>query len=209
MRAYVMTAPGRLAATTVPVPGPLQPGEVLLRVLTVGVCRTDVSHFSGITSCAYPAVPGHEVVGEVVTVGPGAVRDHVRVGDILVYFGQTDFGGLAELRVIRPLFLGMDASSTIWDGRGFEDADAAAACVLPESLNQVQAVVAEPAGADLRSIGVTPPLAGARVLVTDGGLTGQLALRLLKRLYGVESVDVLEVNPHRRELARRHGARAA
>jgi len=55
--------------TPVPVPGP---GELLLRVLACGVCRTDLHVTEGDLPVHRPGVtPGHEVVGEVVATGPG------------------------------------------------------------------------------------------------------------------------------------------
>ncbi|GDY28696.1 alcohol dehydrogenase [Gandjariella thermophila] len=51
-------------------------GELLLRVLVCGVCRTDLHVAEGDLPVHRPGVvPGHEVVGEVVAVGDGAVGD--------------------------------------------------------------------------------------------------------------------------------------
>jgi propanol-preferring alcohol dehydrogenase len=75
MRAWHVTAPGpvtgqplRLSTTDdVPEPGP---GELLLKVLACGVCRTDLHVAEGELPVHRPGVtPGHEVVGEVVAVG--------------------------------------------------------------------------------------------------------------------------------------------
>ncbi|MBL0419001.1 zinc-dependent alcohol dehydrogenase family protein [Ramlibacter sp. AW1] len=58
-------------------------GEVLLRVLACGVCRTDLHILDGDLPPHRPGViPGHEIVGTVVGRGPGAVRftDGQRVG---------------------------------------------------------------------------------------------------------------------------------
>jgi len=55
--------------TPVPVPGP---GELLLRVLACGVCRTDLHVADGDLPVHRPGVtPGHEVVGEVVRAEAG------------------------------------------------------------------------------------------------------------------------------------------
>lgn len=77
MRAWRVAAPGLMASgplalSEVPTPTP-GPGEVLVRVLVCGVCRTDLHvaegdlpvHRRGVT-------PGHEVVGEVVATTGGA-----------------------------------------------------------------------------------------------------------------------------------------
>ncbi len=72
MRALLAVAPGKplvYAERPVPTPGP---GEVLLRVLACGVCRTDLHVTDGdLPQTRYPVIPGHEVVGEVVSWGAG------------------------------------------------------------------------------------------------------------------------------------------
>lgn len=77
MRAWTVDRPGPVGTGSLrsrdrpdPVPGP---GELAVRVLACGVCRTDLHvvegdlpvHRSGV-------VPGHEVVGEVTALGAGA-----------------------------------------------------------------------------------------------------------------------------------------
>jgi propanol-preferring alcohol dehydrogenase len=81
---------GPLRAARLPVPQPA-PGELLVRVLACGVCRTDLHVTEGDRPVHRPAVvPGHEVVGEVAALGAGANRvppagaaasDGWRVGD--------------------------------------------------------------------------------------------------------------------------------
>ena len=67
----------RLEEVPVPVPGP---GEVLVRVTACGVCRTDLHVTDGdLPVHRSPVVPGHEVVGAAVALGPG-VRE-IAVGD--------------------------------------------------------------------------------------------------------------------------------
>lgn len=55
-----------------PTPGP---GEVLVRVLTCGVCRTDLHVTEGdLPAHRQHVTPGHEIVGQVVDSGPGTRR---------------------------------------------------------------------------------------------------------------------------------------
>jgi propanol-preferring alcohol dehydrogenase len=66
VRAFRLIAAGRAELVDVPAPQP-GPGEVLLRVLAAGVCRTDVDLLlSGADGLALPVTLGHEIVGEVV-----------------------------------------------------------------------------------------------------------------------------------------------
>jgi alcohol dehydrogenase, propanol-preferring len=100
MRAWHVEAPGpvtghplRLSTTDdVPEPGP---GELLLKVLACGVCRTDLHvtegdlppHRAGVT-------PGHEVVGEVAAVGENIAVGGGEPGG----FSVGDRAGAAWLR---------------------------------------------------------------------------------------------------------------
>ncbi len=83
MRAMVLDRAGRpLELRQVPVPRP-GPGEVLIRVLACGVCRTDLHIVDGeLTEPRLPLVPGHEIVGEVAAVGDevGGLEPGDRVG---------------------------------------------------------------------------------------------------------------------------------
>jgi propanol-preferring alcohol dehydrogenase len=70
MRAWMVTSPGRLELSEAAVPRP-GPGELLVRVVACGVCRTDLHVLEGdLPAHKTPVVPGHEVVGEVVGSGP-------------------------------------------------------------------------------------------------------------------------------------------
>ncbi len=77
MRAWRVQAPGPMAShplelVEMPVPVPAA-GEVLVRVLTCGVCRTDLHVAEGDLPVRRPhVIPGHEILGEVVAHGGGA-----------------------------------------------------------------------------------------------------------------------------------------
>src|SRR5258708_17807847 len=79
MRAWAVHKPGPMATGPLvlldrPVPEP-GPGELLIRVLRCGVCRTDLHLAEGDLPPRRPDVtPGHEVVGEVVQAGQGTTR---------------------------------------------------------------------------------------------------------------------------------------
>jgi len=70
-------APLREATLPQPVPGQ---GQILLDVLACGVCRTDLHVADGeLPDPKLPLVLGHEIVGRVAGLGPGAER--FKVGD--------------------------------------------------------------------------------------------------------------------------------
>lgn len=90
MRAMVLeTSPGELQPRELPTPEP-GPGEVLIRVSTCGVCRTDLHIVDGeLDSPKLPLVPGHQIVGTVVSAGADSRFDPgQRVG--VPWLGWTD-----------------------------------------------------------------------------------------------------------------------
>jgi len=76
MRAMVLTRPGdgKVEPVDVAVPTPGR-GEVLVRVLACGVCRTDLHVVDGeLPNPAIPVAPGHEIVGRVERIGDHVTR---------------------------------------------------------------------------------------------------------------------------------------
>ncbi|MHB1022721.1 MAG: zinc-dependent alcohol dehydrogenase family protein [Acidobacteriaceae bacterium] len=120
----------------VPIPERL-PGEVLLKVLACGVCRTDLHIAEGeLPPLRTPVIPGHQIVGEVVESDTPALRPGMRVGvswvggtdgtclyckqglenlcDAPIYTGYSRNGGYAEYATARSDFVfpipeGLDA----------------------------------------------------------------------------------------------------
>jgi propanol-preferring alcohol dehydrogenase len=118
MRAWVVERPGpvtghplALVERAIPEPGP---GEVRVRVSVCGVCRTDLHLAEGDLPPKHPAVvPGHEVVGRVEALGPGANRFRLedRIG--VAWLGSTDMSCRfcmrgAENLCLSPRFTGWD-----------------------------------------------------------------------------------------------------
>lgn len=73
-------APLSVQETPIPEPGP---GEALVRLVTTGVCHTDLhaAHGDWPVKPTPPFIPGHEGVGEVVAVGEGVTN--IKVGDMV------------------------------------------------------------------------------------------------------------------------------
>jgi len=77
--ADVGTSPLALRELPAPEPGL---GQVRLRVAASGVCRTDLHIVEGeLPSAKRPVIPGHEVVGVVDRLGPGARSSSIKEGD--------------------------------------------------------------------------------------------------------------------------------
>jgi len=94
MKAWVLDEPGPIEALPVklvdlPLPEPA-PGQVRLRVLACGLCRTDLHIVEGdLPLHRSPVVLGHEIVGRVDVVGEGVTG--VAEGDLMgvTWLGRT------------------------------------------------------------------------------------------------------------------------
>lgn len=72
-------APVEVATINVPAPGP---GEAVVRVLSCGVCHTDLHYREGGISDDFPFLLGHEASGVVEAIGDDVTN--VRVGDFVI-----------------------------------------------------------------------------------------------------------------------------
>src|SRR6185437_6454765 len=82
MQAMVLEQPRRsLVARTVPLPVP-GPGQVLVKLIACGICRTDLHVVDGeLTHPKLPLIPGHEIVARVVYSGPDVAS--LQAGDLV------------------------------------------------------------------------------------------------------------------------------
>ncbi len=172
MRAWVVQQPGpidggplRLVERDEPEPGP---GQVRVRVLACGVCRTDLHLAEGDLPPRRPAVtPGHEVVGVVDALGPGASR--FRAGDRVgvPWLGGTDGSCRfcrrgAENLCLHPTFTGWDV-----------DGGYAQACLVREEYAYVlPAEVPDEHAAPLLCAGIIGYRALRAAAVPPGGALG-------------------------------------
>ncbi len=122
-----------------PAPGPR---DVLVRVRACGVCRTDLHILDGeLARREPPAVPGHEVVGEVLAMGDGARRfapgQRVGIGWLGRSCGACPYCALGRENLCdAPLFTGCDR-----DG-GYAEycvADERFCFALPEGVDDLHA----------------------------------------------------------------------
>ena len=212
MQAWEVSTPGpidqgplRLVERPLPEPGP---GQVRVRITACGVCRTDLHVAEGDLPVHRPqVVPGHEVVGRVEGLGPGARRfavgDRVGVAWLATTCGVCRFCRRgAENLCLHATFTGWDhdggyAEATVVDERY--------AYRIPEALPDDQAAPLLCAGIiGYRALRVTGLPHGGRLgLYGFGGsahLTAQVAMAEGAEIYvATRSADA-------QELARRLGA---
>jgi L-iditol 2-dehydrogenase len=240
VRAAVVSAPGRIGLESFPDPE-LRPGEALVRMELSGICGTDKHIFRGEGTLyagtvmearpGFPVIPGHENVGVIEELGPGADRElefygqRLAVGDRVVMCPDVVCGRCWYCRHGRMLWcenavcygvtLGCSEAPHLFGGWAEHMVLRSDAFVyrVPDGLPPELAVLVEP-------LVVTSVLDEARghsyvggegfrggdtVVVQGAGPLGLMFL-LRARIMGAGDIVVIDSAPYRLELAARLGA---
>jgi threonine dehydrogenase-like Zn-dependent dehydrogenase len=228
-----------LAATPVALqeladPRPFAPDWVVTRPRLTGICGSDSKQIlldfgegdsdnamSGL--CSFPQVMGHEVVADVVEVGPAAkglevgqrvvlnpwlscgprgispVCPACEAGDLSLCWSFTD-GALTP-----GIHTGVSSDAT---GGYAELMPAHDSMLIPvaDSISDEQAVFADPFAVSLHSITRHPPPAAGKALVWGAGALGSCAIAILRALYPTVEVAVVARFDAQAKLAEHLGA---
>jgi 2-desacetyl-2-hydroxyethyl bacteriochlorophyllide A dehydrogenase len=210
MKGFVLRGFGEeMALETLPDPAP-GPRDIVLRVLSLGLCYTDVKILRGLIPAPYVKLPhtlGHEIAGEIVALGP-EVRD-LRVGDRGVAYHYVTCGRCELCRTGRENLcrtvrrLGFELPGGLAE---FISLPADNFCPFENSLDPgpmaiLSDAVATPYHA-LKELGRVG--AGQDVLVVGVGGLGVHGVQLAS-LMGAR-VIAADVKPEALDLARRFGA---
>jgi propanol-preferring alcohol dehydrogenase len=164
----------------IPRPDP-QPGQVLLKVLACGVCRTDLHIVERDLPPLLPRiVPGHQIVGEVVEGATATLPAGTRVG--VSWIGGVDGDcwfcrhGMENL-CDHPVFTGYSVNGGYAE---FAQVRADFANPLPAGLDPIAAAPLLCAGViGFRSLRVAGVERGERVGLYGFGSSASLAIRIL------------------------------
>ncbi len=194
-------APLELVDLPRPVPGPR---EILIKVLTCGVCHTELDEIEGRTPPPrLPVVPGHQVVGTVAGAGPNAAKHRpggrVGVGWIFCSDGS-------RFENLSPQFraTGRDANGgyaeymTIHEDYAYP---------IPDVFSDQQAAPLLCAGSiGYRALRLTRISNGDPLGLTGFGGSGHLVIQLARHLYPQTPVFVFARDERSRRFAEQLGA---
>jgi L-iditol 2-dehydrogenase len=208
MKALRYDGPWKMSLVDLPKPRP-GVGEMLVKPLAVGICGSDVHGFTGESGRRAPGmVMGHEIVGEIVAVGPGG--DASRIGEHVAVFNIVGCGkcrfcqtGREQLCPTKRI-IGVNAGE--WGGM-------AAYFVFPASglypvdntLDPAVGLLVEPLAVATHAVSLVDPPPGSSVGVIGSGTIG-LALVAVLRARGIEAVFAFDRVSEKLELARQFGA---
>jgi len=210
MQAAVLRGIKDLAIETRPVPHP-GVNEVLVQVMAVGVCGSDVHYYKhgriGDFVVDSPMVLGHESAGVIVEVGEGVQKE--RVGQrVSIEPGVPDLtcpecrAGRYNLCPNMRFFATPPVDGSLAE---FVTVHKEFAHPVPESMTDDAAALLEPLSVGVWANRKGHVSAGSRVLITGAGAVGLVAAQCALA-FGATEVVVADLNPHRLELASSLGA---
>lgn len=175
-----------------PVPIPAS-GEALIKVLSAGICATDLEIFKGYMS--FGGVAGHEFIGQVVRTSQANLADRRVVGQINCVCGQCDMcsSGLSNHCRDRTVLgiAGRDGAFAEYLVLPQENLH-----VIDDKLTDSQAVFVEPlaaAGQIIKQVSIDKRW---KIAVLGDGQLGLLACQVLAK----ENTAVMLVGKHRHKL---------
>jgi len=210
MRAAELISPHTFRLIEMPIEDP-GPGEVQVRIESVGVCGSDLHAYSeggvGNTPNVYPMLLGHEPAGTIVKTGAGVTG--LTVGDrgalepaLYCYHCEYCLSGhhnvCANIRFLStPTHPGFFRELVNLPVANFRP--------IPERMSYDEAALAEPLAIAVHSLRLASIRLGETVAVIGAGPIGLLTIASL-RAAGVGRIWAVEPLAHRRELARGIGA---
>lgn len=195
--------PEPLTLAEIPRPDP-GADEVLIKISACGVCHTELDEIEGRTPPKFlPIVPGHEVIGRVITVGNEVskleVGDRVGVGWIFRSSGgDTENISNEFVATGRDVNGGYAEFMTVHENYAYR---------IPECFTDYEAAPLLCAGSvGYRALKLTNLRNGDILGLTGFGGSGHLVLQLAKYLYPESPVYVFARSPDERNFAMDLGA---
>ena len=205
MLQQVMTAPGKIEFREIETPVP-KAGEVLIRIMKIGVCGSDIHVWHGkhpFTS--YPVTQGHEVSGEIAALGAGV--ENLEVGQKVTIQPQVVCGKCYPCRHgeynLRETLKVMGFQTTGVASEYFA-VDAAKVTPLPQEMSFDEGAMIEPLAVAVHAVRKFGDMQGMRVAVLGAGPIGILVAQAAKGM-GAESVLITDISDLRLEKARQCG----
>jgi len=197
MLQQVMTAPGVIEYNEVEIPKPKK-GEVLLKMMTIGICGSDIHVNHGqhpFTS--YPITQGHEVSGEIVELGEGV--DNFRIGQAVTLQPQIVCGKCHPCRNGKYNLceeLKVMGFQTTGAASHYFALDASKVTPLAEGMTHDEGCMIEPLAVGVHAVRRAGDVTGLGIVVIGAGPIGNLIAQVAKGM-GAAKVMITDVSDFR------------
>jgi len=202
---YYRNADVRVEDRPMPVAGP---GDVVLKVRACGICGSDVMEWYRIKRA--PLVLGHELAGEVVSVGAGV--EGFKPGDRVFATHHVPCDACRYCLTGHPTACKVFQEKNNFDPGGFSEflkvggrSVATGMWKLPDTMSWDTATFIEPLATAVRAMRTLAIAPGESVMVYGAGIAGILLVKMAKAM-GAGTVISADLNEFRLAAAKRAGA---
>jgi len=208
MKILQFNGPWQFSIEEAPTPS-FGPEELLIRADAVGICGSDVHGFTGESGRRKPGmVMGHEVAGTVVRAGAKVAS--LRPGDCVAVYPTLGCGicrhCLAGMEHICPDKRILGVNGGHWGAMAdFFTCHQRQAFRLDPQVDPAMGLFAEPLSVALHAVNLMSPARNAILAIVGAGTIG-LALVIVLRGLGFESVFIIDKIDEKLEVARDFGA---
>ncbi|MDF2876742.1 MAG: zinc-binding alcohol dehydrogenase family protein [Sporomusa sp.] len=195
MQAIVCTEPSVLSRTTRPLPAPTA-GQVLIKVQALGICGSDIHAFHGRQPMfSYPQVMGHEISGQVISVG--ASVSSITTGQQVIVIPYAHCGHCAACRRGKTNCCTSLSVMGVHRGGALQEYIVVDEkyLVAVDGLAHTTAALIEPYAISAHAVRRSGLASGDQVLIVGAGAIG-LAAADISRALGAQ-VILAETNPER------------
>lgn len=207
MKSIVIAQPNELVIEERAIPQPA-PGDVRVKVSLAGICGSDSHIYHGHNPFAkYPRVIGHEFFGVIDAVGEGVAAS--RVGERVSVDPVVSCGRCYPCSVGKPNVCTSLVVLGVHRDGGFSEyaaVPARNAYPIPDSISDEFAVMVEPFTIAANVAGQVKPTEQDCALIYGAGPMGLTSVQVLKGVYRVQEVIVVDRIPERLDMARKCGA---
>ena len=207
MKALVYQEPWKMSMQDLPRPV-LQPGEVLIKMESVGICGSDVHGFTGESGRRAPGmVMGHEVVGRIVETAPDVttpkIGQRVTVFNVLSEHAPTEEEGDPSFLNKRVVGVNLGTRGAMAEYLAIPSANAIPAS---EEIAAEVSVLAEPVAVALHGFHrlAEKSIKPHKIVIIGSGTIGLCCLLVAKSL-GFQDVTVVDLISDKLQRAKNFG----
>ncbi|RYC47377.1 Zn-dependent oxidoreductase [Pectobacterium zantedeschiae] len=207
MKSIVIQQPNSLVIEERRIPQPAA-GEVRVKVKLAGICGSDSHIYRGHNPFAkYPRVIGHEFFGVIEAVGDGV--DAARLGERVSVDPVVSCGHCYPCSIGKPNVCTSLVVLGVHRDGGFSEyaaVPAKNAHVIPDEIPDEFAVMVEPFTISANVTAQVKPTEQDVALIYGAGPMGLTSVQVLKGVFNVKDVIVVDRIPERLDMALRSGA---
>ncbi|WP_405079079.1 Zn-dependent oxidoreductase [Pectobacterium carotovorum] len=207
MKSIVIQQPNALVIEERPIPQPAA-GEVRVKVKLAGICGSDSHIYRGHNPFAkYPRGIGHEFFGVIEAVGEGV--DASRLGERVSVDPVVSCGHCYPCSIGKPNVCTSLVVLGVHRDGGFSEyaaVPAKNAHIIPDEIPDEFAVMVEPFTISANVTAQVKPTEQDIALIYGAGPMGLTSVQVLKGVFNVKEVIVVDRIPERLDMALRSGA---